>query len=64
MTMSKALTLIAFGTVLLGLTAGLVLASLNADGTAYSVAMVLVLSVGGFANYLATLRYGSAGRRR
>ena len=63
MTMSKALTLIAIGTLLLGLVAGVVLAVLKADGTVYSIAMVLVLSAGGFVNYLATLRYGSPRRR-
>lgn len=63
MTMSKALTLIAFGTLLLGLIAGVVLAVLKANGTVYSIAMVLVLSAGGFVNYLATLRYGSPRRR-
>jgi hypothetical protein len=63
MTMSKALTLIAIGTLLLGLIAGVVLAVLKANGTVYSIAMVLVLSAGGFVNYLATLRYGSPRRR-
>ena len=60
MTMTKALAIVAIGTMLLGVVAGVVLVSLQADGTAYALTLALVLSAGGFVNYLATIRYGSA----
>jgi tRNA(Glu) U13 pseudouridine synthase TruD len=50
------------GTVLLGGLLGVPLVLIGADGTAYALAMVTALSVGGIANYFAVKRYG-VGRR-
>ncbi len=57
MNMNKALWFIFAGMMLLTVVVCLPLASLHADGTAYALAMVFVISVGGLANYLAVKRY-------
>jgi bacteriorhodopsin len=64
MNMTKALWLIFAGMMLLTAVVCLPLASIHADGTAYALAMVFVISMGGFANYLAFKRYGSVSPRR
>lgn len=64
MTMDRAVLLIAIGTVLLTIPVTVVLSLMDASGTAFAVAMVLILSAGGFVNYLATLRYSAARHRR
>jgi hypothetical protein len=63
MTMDRALLLIVSGMVLLTIPVGLVLVSVQAGGTAFAIALVLILSAGGFVNFLATRRYGTAARR-
>jgi hypothetical protein len=62
--MDKASWLIFAGMMLLTAIVCLPLASVHADGTAYALAMVFVMLMGGFANYLAVKRYGSVDRRR
>jgi hypothetical protein len=59
MTMNRALVLIFLGMMALMAGMSLPLASTDADGAAYSLAMVLVILLGGLANYLAFKRYGS-----
>jgi hypothetical protein len=49
MTMAKVWTYIFIGTMLLTAIVGMALVSIQADGTAYALAMVFVLSAGGFA---------------
>jgi hypothetical protein len=64
MNMTKASWFIFAGMMLLTVVVCLPLASLHADGTAYVLAMVFVMSIGGLANYLAVKRYGSVNHRR
>lgn len=64
MTMDKALWLIFAGMMLLTVIVCLPLASIHADGTAYGLAMMFVMLMGGLANYLAVKRYGSVDRRQ
>lgn len=64
MNMTKASWFIFAGMMLLTVVVCLPLASLHADGTAYALAMVFVMSIGGLANYLAVKRYGSVSHRR
>ena len=63
MTLAKAWVLIFIGMMSLTAILSLALVSTQADGTAYSLVFALVLSVGGFANFLAVRRYGSANHR-
>lgn len=64
MTTDRAAMLIVLGMILLTIPVSVVLSLMDASGTAFAVAMVLILSAGGFVNYLATLRYGAIRRRR
>jgi hypothetical protein len=63
MTMSKALIFIAIGTILLAIAMGFVLVIVRASGTAFALVLVLSLSLGGLANFFATVRYGSPRHR-
>ena len=64
MTTDRAAMLIVLGMILLTIPVTVVLSLMDASGTAFAVAMVLILSAGGFVNYLATLRYSAIRRRR
>lgn len=64
MTLAKAWVLIFVGVMMLVLVLGLLLAAVDAGAVAFTLLAPSVLCLGGFFNFLAVRRYGSAGRRQ
>lgn len=56
--MNRALILIGIGMFSLSIPLNVVLLTIGANGYVLALAMVAVMSLGGFANYLAVGRYG------